>query len=327
MEIQLIYNTNHPNSAQIEKTCGILNTVQRYFYFKTIHDDGITLNGSECDAEAFLNNHFQPDKYKIFITNKQFRDNWFSHEGRTCSIITTNNWEELYSPPSVTAYIMYQCAQSALGFAAELSENTVMNFIHYKPEGCMFDLCIDKKEIKLGMISGVICPICRATLLKYGTDELAIVASEQILSYVRSQVIGKPLLIENKAFVVMRFSENDENDHAYKYGIKPAFLDLNINESRADSKYESRPLLEKIKKNIEICRFIVAKVDQNNLNVFFELGLAMGLSKDVLLISEESLVIDLPTDLKNWECLTYPKGNYEELRKRIKDYYKASYHL
>ncbi len=52
----------------------------------------------------------------------------------------------------------------------------------------------------------------------------------------------------------------------------------------------------------------------------------MGLDKDVLLISEENLVLQLPSDLRNWECLTYPKGNYEELKKRIVRYYKGNYH-
>lgn len=85
-------------------------------------------------------------------------------------------------------------------------------------------------------------------------------------------------------------------------------------------------LLQKGRQNIERCRFVVAKVDSNNLNVYFELGLAMGLDKDVLLISEEDLVIQLPTDLKNWECLTYSKGNYEQLKQRIIQYYKDNYH-
>lgn len=52
----------------------------------------------------------------------------------------------------------------------------------------------------------------------------------------------------------------------------------------------------------------------------------MGLDKDVLLISEKELVLQLPFDLKNWECLTYSKGNYEELKRNIIQYFHDNYH-
>jgi hypothetical protein len=37
--------------------------------------------------------------------------------------------------------------------------------------------------------------------------------------------------------------------------------------------------------------------------------------------------VTLPSDLRNWECLTYEKGNYEDLRRRISAFYQANYHL
>ncbi len=85
-------------------------------------------------------------------------------------------------------------------------------------------------------------------------------------------------------------------------------------------------LLEKIEKNIEKSRLVIIKVDSNNLNVYFELGLAMGLNKDVLLVSEKDLVLHLPSDLRNWECLTYSKGNYDELKNKVIKFYTDNYH-
>ena len=322
-----MYKKEHPNARQIENACKIMNTVQRVFFFEVVSDNGRILDDSECDPNTFLQANTNDASYKIFITDRRFKDNWFSHESRTGAVITTKDWEGSFSPPSVKSYIMYQCAQSVLGFVADLSEDVELNFVHYNAEGCLFDMCTRKADIKLGMVSAAICPVCRGTLLRYGTDERAIEAVERILWYVRSESIGKPIIISNEAFVVMRFTKNDENDHAYLYGIKPAFEKLSIPEIRADSLQESRPLLEKIRQSIEKCRFIVAKVDEKNLNVYFELGLAMGLDKDVLLISEEGLVVDLPTDLKNWECLTYPKGDYATLKSKICDFYKQTYHL
>ena len=85
-------------------------------------------------------------------------------------------------------------------------------------------------------------------------------------------------------------------------------------------------MLEKVERNIEKSRFVIAKIDSDNLNVYFELGLSMGLDKDVLLVSEKDLVLQLPSDLRNWECLTYEKGNYNELRNKIEQYYRSKYH-
>ena len=124
----------------------------------------------------------------------------------------------------------------------------------------------------------------------------------------------------------MRFTKYDENDNAYQYGIKRALENLGIKNERADKEIASAPLLEKINRQIRRCRFTIVKVDTDNLNVYFELGLAMGLDKDVLLISEENLVLELPSDLRNWECLTYTKGDYDGLRCKIEDYYKTKYH-
>lgn len=42
-------------------------------------------------------------------------------------------------------------------------------------------------------------------------------------------------------------------------------------------------------------------------------------------MSEDTLVINLPSDLKNWECLTYEKGNYEQLEKRVQEFLVNTY--
>jgi predicted nucleotide-binding protein len=145
---------------------------------------------------------------------------------------------------------------------------------------------------------------------------------------VRSEAIGKPIILnEHEAFIVMRFSNNDENDNAYKYGIQAALKALEIKGFRADDSVISGQILEKVKLSIKKSRFIIAKVDSENLNVYFELGLALGLNKDVLLISEKDLIFQLPSDLRNWECLTYAKGDYEGLKNKIIEYYRNNFHI
>ncbi|MCL2180085.1 MAG: hypothetical protein FWB83_03070 [Treponema sp.] len=102
----------------------------------------------------------------IYLTDKVFYDNWFSHEYRNSAIITLYDWEKLYSPPSLKSYIIYQIAQAAIHFSANLSEEIALKIVHEPPIGCMYDMCIEKPDIKYGMRSGILCPECKGKLLQ-----------------------------------------------------------------------------------------------------------------------------------------------------------------
>jgi hypothetical protein len=328
MVIKIKYWIDNSRKNQITKAISIINGLQNYYFLLLELSDNDVVNETCVDWDVFSKLYsIKNDEYVIFITEKPFVDNWFSHEEYQFSVITMHDWEKLFAPPSLKAYLVYQIAQAVISFEGDLSEKMEMRMVHDYAEGCIFDLCMDKTDIHLGMIAGNICPKCRGNLLRYGISEKAIYSVERMLSYVRSEAIGKPIVFdEDAAFIVMRFSQNDENDHAFLYGIRPALEKLKIKCIRADNQITSGQLLEKIKKNIEKSRFVIIKVDSNNLNVYFELGLAMGLNKDVLLISQEDLVLHLPTDLRNWECLTYSEGNYDQLKNKVIKFFADQYH-
>lgn len=326
MIIKIKYWAENSRKNQITKAISIINGLQNYFYLVLEMTNTDITDKKYVDWGEFSKS-YKADEYTILITEKPFTDNWFSHEESQFSVISTHDWEGNFSPPSLKAYLVYQIAQAAIDFEADLSEKMEMRMVHDFPEGCIFDLCENKTDIHLGMIAGNICPKCKEILLRYGVREKAIYSLERMLNYVRAEAIGKPRLFdEDAAFIVMRFSEDDENDHAYLYGIKQALEELNIKCVRADNQVASGQLLEKIEINIKKNRFVIVKVDSDNLNVYFELGLAMGLDKDILLISQEDLVLHLPTDLKNWECLTYTKGKYEQLKEKIIEFFATNYH-
>ena len=83
-------------------------------------------------------------------------------------------FRHIESPNQMTTYLVYQIAQAAISFEGDLSEKMEMRMVHNYAEGCMFDLCMNKKDIHLGMIAGNICPKCRANLVRYGISEKAI---------------------------------------------------------------------------------------------------------------------------------------------------------
>ena len=98
----------------------------------------------------------------------------------------------------------------------------------------------------------------------------------RIANLVRSEALGKPVVLNpRKAFVVMRFTSNDENDNAWNYGIKVGVENCGFVPELADVRVESRQILDKIYDRIKASRLVIAKVDELNLNVYFELGVAM----------------------------------------------------
>lgn len=326
-------NTLRQNRLErIREVVNMLNGVQNYFFYTlsvATGAEGERLTGNApLDWNSFLENHSYVEGMEktIYITERPLSDNWFSHEEDYISLISIDGWERRYSPPPIKAYLAYQIAQATVSFEAGLTEEEEFNLVHDSTSGCIFDLCEYKEDIKLGMVAGVICPQCQATLRQYGVSDDVLNSVGRILNNVRNQSVGINQLVNyNAGFVVMRYTKNDDNANAYLYGIKAALDELGIRCIRADEQPLNGQILESVCQSIRNSRFIIVKLDCDNLNVYYELGYAMGMEKEVLLISEENLVVDLPTDLRNWACLTYPKGGYETLKNRIVEYFKTKY--
>jgi len=135
-----------------------------------------------------------------------------------------------------------------------------------------------------------------------------------------------PLLDKSLVFVCMPFGiEKDkcdgkdvDFDHLYEYAIKPAIeediKDFDLKAVRVDRQTYSGSFVDKIKENIEKAHFVVAVLSSKNLNVYYELGLAMGLKKNVIMVTH---CIDdvIPSDLKPLRMVTYQSD--AELRKKL----------
>jgi hypothetical protein len=324
MDIKIFISNDNSHIKRIKSAIALINGCQKYFHLKCVFDNKLAKSNTKINAKN-LCVQFEttyPKSYCILISEDLLNDNWFSHEYRSSSLITIGDWEIEFAPPSLKSYLMYQIALSLIHFSADLTEEMALNHVHEPPQGCLLDMCVNKLDIKLGMITGNLCQICEGKLRTLGINQQTIDGVINILELVRSEALGRPIeLNPEQIFVVMRFTNNNENDNSWKYGIKTGIEESGFTPIRADTLVESQQIFDKIYNYIRKSRLIVAKVDEQNLNVYFELGLAMGLGKDVLLISENSLVIQLPSDLKNWECLTYEKGNYEQLKNKIKNFY------
>ena len=121
-----------------------------------------------------------------------------------------------------------------------------------------------------------------------------------------------------KFFVGMPFA--DKNDDAFRFGIIPVLDTCGGNYYRADEKYERRELMCKICQAIQEATFVIIDISGANPNVMFELGLACGLEKSVILLKDSNA--NVPTDLNGIEYVEY-KNAYDlqqQLTARLKQW-------
>jgi len=113
---------------------------------------------------------------------------------------------------------------------------------------------------------------------------------------------GKSFKINPKlSFVLMPFAE--EFRPIYNEIIKPVVERFGLTCIRADDLYGSKAIIEDIWKLVNEAKIIIADVTGKNPNVFYEIGLAHAVGKEVIIISQT--IDDVPFDLRHIRCFIY----------------------
>lgn len=104
-------------------------------------------------------------------------------------------------------------------------------------------------------------------------------------------------------FIVMPFG-SDELNGVYEYFLKPTIENhCGLTCERGDDVFGSNVIMDDIRRSIEKARLVVADLTDRNPNVFYEVGIAHTLNKDVLLLSQS--MQDVPFDLRHLRVLVY----------------------
>lgn len=117
----------------------------------------------------------------------------------------------------------------------------------------------------------------------------------------------EPPMDVNFCFVLMPF--DTAFDPVYE-AIKAGVEDAQMGCERADKARDNQALIEKIKRSIQRAGLLVADMTGDNPNVFYEIGHADGLGKEVILITQARSE-DVPFDLRHLEHIKYstdPQG-------------------
>lgn len=118
------------------------------------------------------------------------------------------------------------------------------------------------------------------------------------------------------AFIIMPFSESWSN-RIWKKFIRPIVSDEGLRAIRADDLY-GRDIMEDIWKGLLNSRIIIADITSRNPNVFYELGIAHTIGKEVVLLTQK--VEDIPFDLNRYRHIIYQdnQDGYEKLEVELK---------
>jgi hypothetical protein len=127
---------------------------------------------------------------------------------------------------------------------------------------------------------------------------------------------GRDFFIQNDlCFVLIPFHEPFSS--IFKDHIKPTLTKQGLTVMRADDIFKSTPIIEDIWEYINKARLIVADVTGKNPNVFYELGIAHTLGKEVIILTQRKE--DIPFDLQHLRYFAYADNleGWKDLERKL----------
>lgn len=131
------------------------------------------------------------------------------------------------------------------------------------------------------------------------------------------KILKKALLPE--CFVIMPY--NKGLDHVFTDCVEKAIEASGLKPVKADENPSTGTVSYDIYSLIAAAKFVISDITpinfQNNANVYYELGLAHGLKKEVMIINqideENNFLLDLPIDINNRRIYGYRPDQLDKL--------------
>lgn len=132
----------------------------------------------------------------------------------------------------------------------------------------------------------------------------------------KTVALAEKIVTTPNVFVVMSFKESGQYKDLYA-SIKRVCSEFDYDAKRVDESNLHKRIISEIMKQVRQSAFVIADVTESKPNVFYELGFADGVGKEVILVAQKGT--ELPFDITDvpvlfWESFT----DFEaELRKRV----------
>ncbi len=291
---------------------------------------------SNCFGEEYLlARNFVKEKPLTITRLKSIR--WINDDLMTILIDLINfasDNSKIEKPEEKEAF--YMCVSKALDHAKVINDNELsiasglfflLVQLYYKIELAYFDTEHRLEEYKNNLLKWAE----KYQILKVQTDSAqnAIVNAKCI-----QDIFEKYISSSGQTIFLSRCfaTEYDENEHAIRRAIEEINREKNsaLKLIRVDQHNEgvTGQISDRIFRDINSAGLIIADLSSGKLNIPHEIGYAMGLKKDLIIIhngTDEEAEQHTPSNIKMYEQIRF-NGNYhqmqEELKKKLIDYYK-----
>jgi hypothetical protein len=125
-------------------------------------------------------------------------------------------------------------------------------------------------------------------------------------------VFGKPVRRDIDVFIIMPFATELETTYTI---IQDACRQFSLHAVRGNEMFGATHVIEDIWSALFFCRAVICDCTGRNPNVFYELGIAHTLGKQVMLLSKNEA--DIPFDLRHWRFCIY--NDNQQLRNGVCD--------
>lgn len=119
--------------------------------------------------------------------------------------------------------------------------------------------------------------------------------------------------IENVAFIMMSISDANPSLEDSLQAIKRAASQHGIAAIRVDEIEHSSKITDVILRKLREARFLVCDISTERPNIYYELGFAHGIEREVILVAREGTTLHF--DIKDYNVILYK--SYSELESRV----------
>jgi hypothetical protein len=124
---------------------------------------------------------------------------------------------------------------------------------------------------------------------------------------------------QDLCFVLMPFSASWSRE-IWEERLKPIIEGCGLRAERADD-FTGHDVMEDVWKGLNEAQVVVADITGKNPNVFYELGIAHTLGKNIILVTQN--LSEVPFDVNRYRIIEYEAGGYDKLKEQLMRFLSA----
>jgi hypothetical protein len=204
MKVGVLVRRNSRNVDGVVQAANIANRLQPDFEFDVEQVDWLQKGNGELRPKDVVQKvkEKHPGGHLIVVISPSLKGDYLDYARRGMNIVSTAGWNSRFAPPPLAIYILFQLADAAASFVADLSPRQVHTRMRHNGfRSCIFNSTEGRRRFLSVLIAGYICADCRARLREWGVSAAQLDSIGHLLSYVRDFTIDKPRYMPNAVFI------------------------------------------------------------------------------------------------------------------------------